>query len=493
MAEEEEIYIEKNLSNPILDVSNEYNNIDNDVPLGLSQKMIPNTGKESATPILNQERNDIRNSESNLKSSSHSKSGSAAQLEYTKTVNNIRLLNQGFQNVTIDLEVRNLIIVTKLKDIFLYYLTRELVEWIIVNFPKIDIYVESVLENDAKFNAADICKDCNCGESRIKYWTQDFVENNDLFFDLVITMGGDGTVLFVSTLFQKHVPPVLSFSLGSLGFLTNFKFENYKKDLPRILNNEIKSNLRMRMECKVFKSKKNGKNTTVDNLIQIPKKPIDPHTNKKVNVVELISVHQVLNEVTVDRGPSPFITNLEIYSNEFFMTTAQGDGLIIATPTGSTAYSLSAGGSLVCPTVNAIAITPICPHTLSFRPIIMPDSILLKIKVSKNSRSSAWASFDGKNRVELCPGDIVTITCSPFSFPTVDSTDEEFIKNISRTLNWNRREQQKSFSDLLSSKNKVKFETEIHKSEISLGSGSSLSEVDIEEDNVSEDYSDYKV
>jgi NAD+ kinase len=83
------------------------------------------------------------------------------------------------------------------------------------------------------------------------------------------------------------------------------------------------------------------------------------------------------------------------------MTTAQADGLCISTPTGSTAYSLSAGGSLVHPEIPAILISPICPHTLSFRPMLLPDSMELRIAVPYNSRSTAWASFDGRGRVEL--------------------------------------------------------------------------------------------
>lgn len=129
------------------------------------------------------------------------------------------------------------------------------------------------------------------------------------------------------------------------------------------------------------------------------------------------------------------------------MTTVQADGLCVATPTGSTAYSLSAGGSLVHPESPAILVSPICPHTLSFRPIILPDSMELRIVVPYNSRSTAWASFDGRGRVELRQGDHIKITASPYPFPTVckDKQSTDWFSSIARTLKWNERQRQKSF------------------------------------------------
>jgi NAD+ kinase len=129
------------------------------------------------------------------------------------------------------------------------------------------------------------------------------------------------------------------------------------------------------------------------------------------------------------------------------MTTVQADGLVVATPTGSTAYSLSAGGSLVHPEIPAILISPICPHTLSFRPMLLPDTMELRICVPFNSRSTAWASFDGRGRVELKQGDHIKVTASKYPFPTVcaDKQSTDWFHAISRTLKWNERERQKSF------------------------------------------------
>ncbi|CAG8779768.1 28465_t:CDS:2, partial [Racocetra persica] len=129
------------------------------------------------------------------------------------------------------------------------------------------------------------------------------------------------------------------------------------------------------------------------------------------------------------------------------LTTVQADGLVVATPTGSTAYSVSAGGSLVHPAISALLITPICPHTLSFRPMLLPDSMELRICVPYNSRSTAWASFDGRGRVELKQGDHIKVTPSKFPFPTVclESQSKDWFNSISRCLRWNEREKQKSF------------------------------------------------
>jgi len=121
------------------------------------------------------------------------------------------------------------------------------------------------------------------------------------------------------------------------------------------------------------------------------------------------------------------------------MTRISADGMILSTPTGSTAYSLSAGGSLVYPDMPAMLLTPICPHTLSFRPMILNDSMELKVRIPANSRGTAFVSFDGKGRVELGRGDEVVVKASRYPFPTVLSQPMEWFDAISRTLRWNTR------------------------------------------------------
>jgi NAD+ kinase len=154
------------------------------------------------------------------------------------------------------------------------------------------------------------------------------------------------------------------------------------------------------------------------------------------------------------------LSTLELYGDEEHLTSVIADGLVIATPTGSTAYSLSAGGSLVHPEIPAILISPICPHTLSFRPLLVPDSMVLRVVVPADSRSTAWCSFDGRNRLELKQGDYVAISASRFPFPTVLKQKEagDWFESISRTLNWNERKRQKKFDDPVEFKTGVDVE-----------------------------------
>ncbi|CAH2355901.1 NAD(+) kinase [[Candida] railenensis] len=340
--------------------------------------------------------------------------------ELAETANGVRMLARNLAKATIQLDVRAIMVVTKARDNSLIYLTREVAEWLLCKDREIVVYVDSKLRNSKRFDAPGLMKTIPRAQTCLKYWDKSYALRNPEQFDLVVTLGGDGTVLYVSNLFQRVVPPVLSFSLGSLGFLTNFKFDQFRDKMNSAVESGVRAYLRMRFTCRVHKA--DGK---------------------------LVCEQQVLNELVVDRGPSPYVTQLELYGDGSLLTIAQADGLIIATPTGSTAYSLSAGGSLVHPGVSAISVTPICPHTLSFRPILLPDGMLLKVKVPKSSRATAWASFDGKVRTELKKGDYVTIQASPFPFPTVISSKTDYIDSVSRNLNWNVRETQKPFASLL--------------------------------------------
>lgn len=344
-----------------------------------------------------------------------------------QTATSVREVSKQLQRRPVKRAVRNIMIVTKARDNQLVVLTRELASWLL-RTPRygsdlgVNVYVDAKLRNSRRFDANGLVADDPRLESMLKYWTPDLCWNQPEKFDLVLTLGGDGTVLFTSWLFQRIVPPVLSFSLGSLGFMTTFEFEKYKQHLNRVMGDDgMKINLRMRFTCTVFR---NGATTNIHGDI-----------GSDFGGEQF----EVLNELVIDRGPSPYVSNLELYGDDELLTVVQADGCIFSTPTGSTAYSLSAGGSLVHPDIPAILLTPICPHTLSFRPMVLSDTMALRVAVPRSSRATAYCSFDGKGRIELRQGDHVTITASQYPFPTVTRTDTEWFDSVSRTLRWNTR------------------------------------------------------
>ena len=342
-----------------------------------------------------------------------------------QTATGVREVSKQLQRRPIKRAVRNVMIVTKARDNSLVYLTRELAEWLLTT-PRygsdvgVNVYVDAKLRHSKRFDSPSLLSRDPRFNHMLKYWTPDLCWTSPEKFDLVLTLGGDGTVLFTSWLFQRIVPPILSFSLGSLGFLTNFEFEKYKEHLDRVMGDSgMRVNLRMRFTCTVYRKDRT--------------KGADP------TAVEEGEQFEVLNELVIDRGPSPYVSNLELYGDNELLTIVQADGCIFSTPTGSTAYSLSAGGSLIHPSIPAILLTPICPHTLSFRPMVLSDTLLLRIAVPNNSRSTAYCAFDGKGRIELKQGDYVTLEASQYPFPTVMCGGNEWVESVQRALRWNVR------------------------------------------------------
>ncbi|KAL2072590.1 hypothetical protein VTL71DRAFT_11933 [Oculimacula yallundae] len=337
------------------------------------------------------------------------------------TATGVREISKQLQRRPIKRAVRNVMIVTKARDNQLVHLTRELATWL-MSTPRygsdlgVNVYVDAKLQNSKRFGAEKILEEHPRFQRLLKYWKPEMCRNQPEKFDLVLTLGGDGTVLFTSWLFQGIVPPILSFSLGSLGFLTNFEYDKFKEQLNKVMGEEgMRVSMRMRFTCTVYKG------------------------GATRNGAEEAEQFEVLNELVIDRGPSPYVSNLELYGDDELLTVVQADGCIFATPTGSTAYSLSAGGSLVHPDIPAILLTPICPHTLSFRPMVLSDTMLLRVSVPRNSRATAYCSFDGKNRVELKQGDHITIAASQYPFPTVMKSGAEWFDSVSTSLKWNTR------------------------------------------------------
>lgn len=219
--------------------------------------------------------------------------------------------------------------------------------------------------------------------------------------DLCITLGGDGTILHVSSLFDRSaVPPVLSFSMGTLGFLLPFHIGAFQTAFEDVINS--KSSLLLRMRLHQTMHEKDG----------TPVQDQGKGTSRT-------DVH-LMNEVALHRASSPHMTMIDAFVDGRHLTQAISDGLIIATPTGSTAYSLSAGGPIVHPSVQSLLLTPICPRSLSFRTVLLPSDANIQLKVSKRSRTAAQVSVDGRDAQTLLPGQYLQVGMSPYPIPCVN-------------------------------------------------------------------------
>ncbi|TKS77230.1 NAD kinase [Collichthys lucidus] len=239
---------------------------------------------------------------------------------------------------------------------------------------------------------------------------------------------------------EESVPPVMAFHLGSLGFLTPFKFDTYQSQVTQIIEGNAAIVLRSRLKVRVLKENWEKKARVDEKGIIL--------TNGDIESSRKAMQYQVLNEVVVDRGPSSYLSNVDLFLDGHLITTVQGDGVIVSTPTGSTAYAVAAGASMIHPNVPAIMITPICPHSLSFRPIVVPAGVELKIMLSRDARNTAWVSFDGRKRQEICHGDSITITTSCFPVPSICFRDpvNDWFESLAQCLHWNVRKKQNYLS-----------------------------------------------
>ena len=212
-------------------------------------------------------------------------------------------------------------------------------------------------------------------------WSLDDDPRLDKTIDFIVCLGGDGTILWVSNLFPKAVPPVISFAMGSLGFLTAFEEESIPRAVGDVVRGDFFFTPRSRLAAHVVDARG----------------------------VEEKRTYVCLNEVVIDRGASAALVDLDVNIDGSPMTKVLADGVMISTPTGSTAYSLAAGGSMVHPGVSGVLFVPICPHTLSFRPLVLPDTSVLTVRVPESARVEPVASFDGKRQRTLRRGESLVI------------------------------------------------------------------------------------
>lgn len=233
--------------------------------------------------------------------------------------------------------------------------------------------------------------------------------------DLIVTLGGDGTTLrAVSAFSNNSVPPVLSFAMGTLGFLLPFDFARFKETFQSVFQSRSKALHRKRLECHVVR-KHEQTNAAADSVI--PESEQEESANK-VRQYEISRYKQhhtnnmvfAMNDISLHRGSHPNLIQLDIFIDSEFLTTTTADGVVFATPTGSTAYSLSSGGSIVHPLVPCILLTPVCPRSLSFRPLVLPATSHIMIKLSEGNRNQVIKmNIDGIPQPDLRPGDEIHV------------------------------------------------------------------------------------
>lgn len=321
---------------------------------------------------------------------------------------------------------RAVLVIVKPRDVEVASTLQDIVKWL--GSQGIVVVLEpSVLEESSQMRELPNVR---------KFSTSDKLEKH---IDLVITVGGDGTLTWAVSLFKGPMPPVLSFAAGSLGFLTPFPKDGWLGILTRMFDlhqPRVALPVVCRMRLKVTVYMAHSEKDEIHRQAALKEHKDDSRILAQV---------ECLNEVLVHRGKSGALAKLDVGVHGEKVTLVQGDGVILATPTGSTAYSLAAGGSMVHPGVPAILLTPVSPHSLSFRPAILPDSAVVTVGVSKSARCGAALSVDGKDICTLQSGDFIEVSMSPHPVPTICKTTEtgDWFASIHQALQWNRRAEQK--------------------------------------------------
>jgi NAD+ kinase len=226
--------------------------------------------------------------------------------------------------------------------------------------------------------------------------------------EIVLVLGGDGTMLSVSRLVAPKGIPILGINLGSLGFITEVNRDEIFSAVDKMLNDGCAIEERMMLSAAIHR---NGKK---------------------------IADYTVLNDVVINKGALARIIDLETNINSRYVTTYKADGLIISTPTGSTAYSLSAGGPILYPTLDSIVVTPICSHTLTNRPIVVPGNSKIEI-IIKSLSEDVFLTLDGQVGFSLRMDDVVEISKSPFKTKLLVPIERDYFQVLRTKLKWGER------------------------------------------------------
>ncbi|HEX4133320.1 MAG TPA: NAD(+)/NADH kinase [Bryobacteraceae bacterium] len=225
---------------------------------------------------------------------------------------------------------------------------------------------------------------------------------------LAIVLGGDGTLLSAARAVGHQAIPLLAVNLGGLGFLTSIPMEDLFPQLERALTGEQEVTRRRMLRVSLIR--------------------------KGAAIAE----YEALNDIVIAKSAIARIVDLEAWAGDSLICEYKADGLIVSTPTGSTAYSLSAGGPIVYPTVNALCLTPICPHMLTNRPLIIPSDMSIRI-VSRASDDDAYLTVDGQVGSPLQGGDAVECSIADFDVLLIRTPDKTFFDVLRQKLKWGER------------------------------------------------------
>jgi NAD+ kinase len=226
--------------------------------------------------------------------------------------------------------------------------------------------------------------------------------------DVIIVLGGDGTMLHVSRSVAEKGIPILGINLGSLGFITEVSRDEIFSAIKKMLEGKCAVEERLMLKASIHR----GGQETAD--------------------------YAVLNDIVINKGVLARINDLEMYINGTYVTTFKADGLIISTPTGSTAYSLSAGGPITYPTLECIVLTPICSHTLTNRPIVLPDDFNIEVVV-KTISGDVFLTLDGQVGVPLEIGDAIEIKKASFKTKLLVPIAHNYFNVLRTKLKWGER------------------------------------------------------
>lgn len=225
--------------------------------------------------------------------------------------------------------------------------------------------------------------------------------------DLVVVLGGDGTLLSAVRATAATNAPLLGVNLGSLGFLTDVPLSSLFSMLDAIAQGRTAIEQRSLMQCDLLRGE------------------------------EILGSYKAFNDVVVNKTALARLNNYDLFVDKVFVSSYRADGMIVATPTGSTAYSLSAGGPVVMPTVNAFVITPVAPHSLTHRPLVVPDSAVVEILL-RSDEEVAYLSMDGQPGLDLRDGDRVQCRRSEHKV-SLFRTSTDFFHVLRTKLKWGER------------------------------------------------------